>query len=70
MKKLEKARIQGILETQDEVVDEVEEQEIFNGGGDTSKGISIGGAKKRKVIDNVRGPLDQLMPTDKMKQIT
>ncbi|KAF9609271.1 hypothetical protein IFM89_014465, partial [Coptis chinensis] len=49
-KKLDKARIQGILERQDEV----EEQEISNGGGNRSQGISIGGAKKRKVVDNVR----------------
>ncbi|KAF9592558.1 hypothetical protein IFM89_015771 [Coptis chinensis] len=69
-KKLDKARIQGILERQDEDVDEVEEQEICNGGGNRSQGISIGGAKKRKVVDNVKGPLDRLLPTDKMKQIT
>ncbi|KAF9618044.1 hypothetical protein IFM89_039479 [Coptis chinensis] len=69
-KKLDKTRIQGILKIQDEDVDEVKEQEIFNGGGNRSQGISIGGAKKRKVIDNVKGPLDRLLPTDKFKQIT
>ncbi|KAF9607074.1 hypothetical protein IFM89_031075 [Coptis chinensis] len=66
-KKLDKARVHDLLQRQDEDNDVVEEQDICSGGGNRNQGISIG---RRKVIDNVRGPLDQLLTTDNMKQST
>ncbi|KAF9604388.1 hypothetical protein IFM89_006397 [Coptis chinensis] len=62
-----KGNVTSCLKRQDEDDDVVEEQDICSGGGNRNQSISIG---RRKAIDNVRGPLDQLLTTDNMKQST
>ncbi|KAF5188128.1 hypothetical protein FRX31_022285 [Thalictrum thalictroides] len=64
-KKVEKARVEHILQRQDEDVDISDDDVIEVDGGNNiqrSQGVVIG--KKRKGVDNVRGPLDKLMSVD------